>query len=206
MVPEFLTKKVTLVVPSWISLILALGAVGLILWFIKAPMQRNLIIYITSVIAGTGVILTAITAIITMQAQSEQAERTLNTQKELAQSANRESNRREAFDLMKRWNDPLFARLRHEIAAGIEVDEKFVTLKSEPVTLAKVNLILNFLELVAVGCKNGDVDPELCKLYFRSALFYYEKRLTWYMDEWIRGRNQPTAWENLRELARSWSS
>ncbi len=51
MVPNFLTKKVTLVVPSWISLIIVLGSIGLIVWFIKAPMQRDIVIYITSVIA-----------------------------------------------------------------------------------------------------------------------------------------------------------
>lgn len=203
---EFFAKKVTLVVPTWASWVLIIGALLLIGLFILIPSQRSEIIFVTSVLAGVGVFLNAINGIFTRQAQAEQADRTLKAQIQFAESSRKESQRREALDLMKRWNDPAFTTIRHRIAVGFEKDERFVTKDSPPEELAQVNYVLNFLEMVAIACKGEDADPGLCRQFFKSAVLHYKKRLGLYMEGWRTARNQPTAFENLWALANFWET
>lgn len=201
---EFFTKRVAITIPSWIGLILILGAIGLIVWFIAAPSHRSVVIFITSLAAAFGLMLNAINGIFTRQAQTEQAERLLQTQGTQAAETIRQYRRHEALDFMKRWNDPQFAQLRAPVNLGIEKDQKFVTLQSPPEIGVTTHLILNFLEMLAIAYWKEELDRDLCKEFFRSVLIYYEKRLSWYMDEFVKIRNQPSAWENFRKLAASW--
>lgn len=190
---DFFTREITLTMPTWATLALVGTASILVIWFILAPGWRAEIIFITSILAGLGVFLNAINGIFTRHVQAE-----------LSRESLRQSRTHEALDMMKRWNDPDFGKIRHDIAPAIEANERFVRPGEVTEARIKVNFILNFLEMVAVGCQTGEVDQTLCKLFFRASVIFFSKRLGWYIEECRKAHNQPSAWENLEKLAVAW--
>lgn len=198
----FFAGRVTLTIPRGWGAGLLLGAIVLISWFIAVPSHRPVTVFIGSAAATFGLLLTAINGIYTRQDHAEQARQTVEQQRKLAELSANQFRRREAYDYMKRWNEPLFAEMRSEINAGIVQSECFVQKDSPALIRTKTHLILNFLEMMAIAYWKDELDKDLCREFFKSTVGYYEKRLGWYMDQLIL--DQPSAWENFRRLAASW--
>ncbi len=186
-------RPIPLMVPGGVGVVLVAATLGDVLWYVFVPEHRTALIFATSVAAAFGLLLNAVNGIFMRQAQAEESDRTI-----------REARAREAFDFMKRWNDPQFAQLRTEINVGIDANEKFVNLDTPAEIRTRAHLILNFLEMLAIAYWREQIDGDMCKDFFRSTVIYYEKQLGWYLDQLIKVRNQPSALENFRKLAATW--
>ena len=66
--------------------------------------------------------------------------------------------------------------------------------------------ILNYYELIAVGIKEGTLDEEAYKRWFRSTLIKDWKQAKAFIMEVRRNTNAPTIFCELEELAKKWGA
>lgn len=168
---------------QWIGAIVVL-AIGLIVWFILAPVTlRPLILFVAAVIAGTGSLTTAVNNVLQ---RGELIKREVqNAEKAAKLLADRAAEARvqAALEVLYRWNDPQFFYCKKNVRAIVEyfkdhqnVDDQIAYLKADPDKYANLFDTLNVFEALEIAIASNTVDDMAAKRFFRSIVREYWHR------------------------------
>ncbi len=215
----FFTKRLTLVIPWGIGLLLVIVALGLIAWFWLVPSDRPVVVFIGSVIAAFGVILNAINGIysreaeekhleLTLNTQREHLERTLDVQQQQASDARSDSKRKEAFEYMRRWNDPVSLEKYSQAVVfladkSLSYVEKRKKLEQDLALRYAVFGLFNFFEEMELSMQNGMAEESICVDFFKGIVIKLSEISQELIADLVKQKGERTL-KNFRNLAARW--
>jgi hypothetical protein len=165
------------------------SALLMIVAYVLVPKWHDPLVFIAAVLAGVGVLISAMNEIDSRreQIQAERAHR--------------------ALQYIHDWNHPTFY---HAKSKGREVLQHFEKLghgEHDYVTERIQNLmdILNFFESMSLAIQLGHVDGEIAKRFFRGiALEYWQTAKPW-IDTRRAGKHNPRLLIEFENLSKLWT-
>lgn len=158
--------------------------------YVLLPKWRNSLVYVTAVLGGIGILISAFNEI------------------EARYEAIRHSTVHRALDFVRDWNAPAFYNaknagrevLRHFRTNGCADDEYLTT------RLQSLLDILNFFEMMSLAIQINQADDLTAKRFFRGIVVEH-----WQVaEQWIKRRraekNNPRLFIELESLAKQWSA
>lgn len=189
-----------------ISILAVIVIVGtpLMLLFILKPEWRPVIIFVASVLAGSGTIASAFYAVETVRIAS----RNILITSDNINRGIRDRRISESFRFMERWNSPSLSEIKSKGNALIKEmrdktdDQKRKMLEEDLGKRAIMVDIFNFFEEMAIAIKNQIVDERILKDFFRGLISIYFNTA----EPWAKSHRtiQPRALIEVELLSNRW--
>ncbi len=188
-----ISSPVTLHLPSGTGLVILLAVLVLVLWFVRVPANRPVIVFIASIVGAAALLINTLNTISMREAQDVR------------------SRVAESFSLIRMWNDPNFSQTKSHcfsIPRRIEhmaAEEQMRIIRENQETEQAVVEVLNFCEMIGLASHEEFVDEETLKLYFRAIVTRLWTAFSQYIERRRAEVQNPRLYVELQKVHERWS-
>jgi hypothetical protein len=168
-----------------------------------------LIIFIAAAATGAATAVSAYYAAESLIAGRKDATEALKRETERAEHATQKEKVTNAFEFMRRWNDPLFSRTKRHWRVLLADARKspaqtWVVLEADVSKRSAVQDVLNFFEIMALAIKKELADETTLRDYFRNIVLDYFSVFEGYIDQARKATRNPTGYIEMENLSERW--
>lgn len=195
--------------PITVGLVATVAVIPFAWAFAHFPDKHELIVFIAVAATGAATAVSAYYAAESLIAGRKDATEALRRETERAIHATQKEKVVNAFEYIKLWNDPLFARTKRHFRVLLKegrdhATETWKVLETDVSKRSVVQDILNFFETIELAIRKELADEATLRNYFRSITVDYFSVFESWIKESRKANKNPTGYSEMEELSKRW--